>query len=215
MQGCATMLGVVGQQCYVRLHGALVLRCYSIFQKKTNKQTKGERCFFRSVTQVVRKEKSELSQSSVKPYDLLVTIQPDALPLSYRSNDEWRILSLANTWERCSSSFSCNLLDIGFWTRKTMTNLTECGVTLLHFFAGFLVRVPTWRWRIFKSAENSNSCCYSIKMFHFLIWPLRRSVSQRSKRKCPLKQFIVVAERLLLFVIAGKINSSEGSYLSI
>ena len=91
------MLGVVGQQCYVRLHGALVLRCYSILQKKTNKQTKGERCFFRSVTQVVRKEKSELSQSSVKPYDLLVTIQPDALPLSYRSNDEWRILSLANT----------------------------------------------------------------------------------------------------------------------
>ena len=115
-------------------------------------------------------------------YDILFTIQPDALPLSYRPTDEWWILSLANTWERCFSSFSCNLLDIGFLTRKTMTNLTECGVTLLHFFTGFLVRVPTWQWRTFKSVENSNSCCYSIKMFLSLIWPLCRSVSQKSKR---------------------------------
>ena len=123
-------------------------------------------------------KKIDLSQT----YDLLVTIQPDALPLSYRPNDEWWILSLANTWERCFSSFSCILLDKGFWTRKTMTNLTECGVTLLHFFTGFLVRVPTWQWRTFKSVENSNSCCYSIKMFLSLIWPLCRSVSQKSKR---------------------------------
>ena len=38
------MLGVFGQQCYVGLYGALVLRCCSVFQKK-NKKTKGERCF--------------------------------------------------------------------------------------------------------------------------------------------------------------------------
>ena len=35
MQGCATMLGVVGQQCYVRLHGALVF-----FQKQKKQKAK-------------------------------------------------------------------------------------------------------------------------------------------------------------------------------
>ena len=162
---------------FARGFSVKVLQCFS--KKKRRKMFFSQ--WHRRLRRT-RQEKSEFSESRVKPYDLLVTIQPDALPLSYRPNDEWWILSLANTWERCFSSFSCILLDIGFWTRKTMTNLTECGVTVLHFSAGFLVRVPTWQWRIFKSVENSNSCCYSTKMFLFLIWPLCRSVSQKSKR---------------------------------
>ena len=150
-----------------------------VFKKKTNKQ-KAKDVF--SVSDTGGSEgKIRVPPIKSQTYDL-VTIQPDALPLSYRPNDEWWILSLANTWERCFSSFSCILFDKGFWNRKTMTNLTECGVTLLHFFTGFLVRVPTWQWRTFKSVENSNSCCYSIKMFLSLIWPLCRSVSQKSKR---------------------------------
>ena len=138
--------------------------------------------FFQSVTQVAGKEKCEFSQSRVKPMTFWLLFNQMHYHWVTDQISEWWILSLANTWERCFSSFSCILFDKGFWTRKTMTNLTECGVTLLHFFTGFLVRVPTWQWRTFKSVENSNSCCYSIKMFLSLIWPLCRSVSQKSKR---------------------------------
>ena len=80
------MLGVVGQQCYVRLHGALVLKCYSVFQKK-----KRRKMFFQLVTQAARKDsegKIRVLPIKSHTYDLLFTIQPDDLPLSYRPNDE-------------------------------------------------------------------------------------------------------------------------------
>ena len=60
------MLGVFGQQCYVGLYGALVLRCCSVFQKK-KKQKQKAKDVFQSVVQAARKEKSEFSQSRVKP----------------------------------------------------------------------------------------------------------------------------------------------------
>ena len=59
------MLGVFGQQCYVGLYGALVLRCCSVFQNKKQKQKAKD--VFQSVVQAARKEKSEFSQSRVKP----------------------------------------------------------------------------------------------------------------------------------------------------
>ena len=60
------MLGVFGQQCYVGLYGALVLRCCSVFHKKKKTKTKGERCFSVSGTGGAE-GKSEFSQSRVKP----------------------------------------------------------------------------------------------------------------------------------------------------
>ena len=72
------MLGVFGQQCYVRLHAI-----NSVFKK--NKQ-KAKDVF--SVSDTGGSEgKIRVPPIKSQTYDL-VTIQPDALPLSYRPNDE-------------------------------------------------------------------------------------------------------------------------------
>ena len=71
------MLGVFGQQCYVRLH--------AINSVKKNKQ-KAKDVF--SVSDTGGSEgKIRVLPIKSQTYDL-VTIQPDALPLSYRPNDE-------------------------------------------------------------------------------------------------------------------------------
>ena len=73
------------QQCYVRLHGALVLRCYhkAFFKKK-----KKAKDFFSVSDTGGSAGKIRVLPIKSQTYDLLVTIQPDALPLSYRPSGE-------------------------------------------------------------------------------------------------------------------------------